>query len=67
MDRKVVQTELPITMHEEFRYLARRKKRKIEEVARENKLESDDPFFKLRSVAFKDKKTSENVDKILYC
>ncbi len=75
MKKKVVQTEIPLTMYEDFVDVTKREKKKIKEVVREaiaeyiakkNKFDPDDSLFRLKPVKYKDRKASENVDKILY-
>lgn len=75
MTKKVVQTEIPLSMYEEFREIAKKEKKKIKEAAREaiseyitgkTKFNAKDPFFTLKPVAYKDRRASENIDNILY-
>lgn len=75
MSKKIVQTEIPLSMYEEFWGIAKKEKKKIKEAAREaiseyiinrTKFDAKDPFFTLKSVAYRDSRASENIDKILY-
>lgn len=75
MSKKIVQTEIPLSMYEEFREIAKKEKKKIKEAVREaiseyivnrTKFNPEDPFFTLKPAAYKNSRASENIDKILY-
>ena len=72
--KKVVQTELEVSDYETLVSLAKKKSITIKEAAREalrswnasNADLSDDPLFKLKSIAFRTKFQSDEVEGFLY-